>query len=262
MSRAQVHVAHHGAIAVLTLDNPGKRNALAPALLDELQRHLSALLRAGTRAAVLTGHGDAAFSAGYDLDALPEEPDDAWLRDHGPLGPALRALQALPVVAALNGVAVGAGCELALTCDLRVAHPAVTLQMPPVRLGLIYTPPGLQRLLALAGAGLTRDLLLTARALPADEALRAGLLSRVVDAPVVLPTALLLAEEIARGAPLAVAGTRALLDQLTLDGPPRGAAAEEELLGRRRAAWLSPEARAARATARARRGRRAAVPSE
>ena len=99
MSRAQVHVAHHGAIAVLTLDNPGKRNALSPALLDELQRHLSALLRAGTRAAVLTGHGDAAFSAGYDLDALPEEPDDAWLRDHGPLGPALRALQALPVVA-------------------------------------------------------------------------------------------------------------------------------------------------------------------
>lgn len=248
----QVHLTRHGAVAVLAIDNPGKRNALSPPLLADLQRHLTELSGQGARAAVLTGHGDAAFSAGYDLDALPEEPDDAWLRDHGPLGPALRALGALPVVAALNGVAVGAGCELALTCDLRVAHPAVTLQMPPVRMGLIYTPDGLQRLLALAGAGLARDMLLTARAVPADEARAAGLVDRVVAADAVLPTALALAQEISRGAPLAVQGTRALLDQLILRGPPSDPAEAEALLQRRREAWTSAEARAARAAFRER----------
>lgn len=243
----EVRCERRGAIAVLTLDRPARRNAVGPASLAALARHLREQAAAGARAAVLTGAGDVAFCAGYDITALPDEPDDEWLRGHGPLAEALDAFAALPVVAALNGLAVGAGCELALRCDLRVAHPGVSLRMPPVRLGLIYTPEGLNRLAALAGAGLARDMLLTARAVSADEALAAGLLSRVVPAAAVLDEALALAEAITRGAPLAVAGTRDLLDRLLLGGPRLSEEEDAELLARRRAAWQSPEARAARA---------------
>jgi enoyl-CoA hydratase/carnithine racemase len=168
-------------VAVLTLHHAAKRNALDAALCQAIEQALHTAAAEGAQAAVLTGEGPV-FCAGSDISSLPEEPDPAWLRGHGPLQSAMYAVSQgpLPVVAALNGPAIGAGCELALSCDLRVAHPEVTLQMPPVRLGLIYTPEGIQRLIALCGLGRTRELLLTARAIDAAEALSWGLLNRVV----------------------------------------------------------------------------------
>jgi enoyl-CoA hydratase/carnithine racemase len=252
MTAGAVTVKRQGDVALLTFGNPRKRNALDPALLGDLTDALLDLSAAGARAVVLAGEG-AIFSAGYDIAALPEEPDDAWLRHHGPLGPALRTLAQVPTVAALTGPAIGSGCELALTCDLRVAHPGAVLQMPPVRMGLIYTPEGVLRLIALAGGGLAREMLLTARPVPADEALRAGLVNRVVPAEEVVPVALELAQEIARGAPLAVRGTKWLLDQLLLSGPALPVSVAEELARRRREAWASADAREARAAFRERR---------
>jgi enoyl-CoA hydratase/carnithine racemase len=243
-------------IAHLVLDHPAKRNALAPALLSGLCEVIEQAARDGARAAVLSGAGST-FSAGYDITALPEEPDGEWLRGHGPLAAALRCVSQgpLPVIAALNGAAIGAGCELALACDLRVAHPGVRLQMPPVRLGLIYTPEGVARLIALCGLGRARELLLTAQPIEAGAALQCGLLSRVVPEERLLETAFELARQVAELPPQAVQGTRILIESLILRGGGGAGpgAGDDGILKLREAAWRSPEARAARAAFRSRR---------
>lgn len=242
-------IERRDAVAILTLSNPQKRNALDPPMLDALCAALERLPGEGTRAVVLTGAGDRAFSSGYDLAALPGgnvSPTD------NPLARAIDAIVdgPLPVIAALNGLAVGGGCELAASCDLRVAHDAVTLTMPPVRLGIVYAPRGLLRFLALIGASRTRELFLTAQPVEAARALGWGLVDRVVPAAEVLPTALTLATEIARGAPLAVAGTRRILDRILPPLPPALAAELAELQVR---AWTSEDASEARAAFREKR---------
>ena len=233
-------------IALLVFDHVAKRNALDPAQLEALCEAIERSAADGARAAVLTGAGGT-FSAGYDITALPEEPDADWLRGHGPLAAALRCVSQgpIPVVAALNGAAIGAGCELALACDLRVAHPGVHLQMPPVRLGLIYTPEGIARLIALCGLGRAREILLLARPIDAQAALGCGLLSRIVPAEHVQETAIELARQMAELPPQAVHGTRVLIESLVRGGPDADEAAA--LFRLREAAWRSPEARAARA---------------
>jgi enoyl-CoA hydratase len=198
---------------------------------------------------VLTGAGELAFSSGYDIAALPDAPSAP--ADH-PLARALDALAegALPVVAALNGQAIGGGCELAATCDLRVAHPRVTLMMPPVRLGIIYSPRGLQRFVSLCGASRTRELFLTAAPVEAARALEWGLVDRVVPPEEVLSTALALAGAMAQHAPLAVRGTRRVLERLLPSLQPDVAAELAELQVR---AWTSDDAREARAAFREKR---------
>jgi enoyl-CoA hydratase/carnithine racemase len=202
-----VRVERRGEIALLTLDNLAKKNALDPVMLLALCDQLAAQAALGARAAVLTAEGEL-FSSGFDLDALDgsataAQPVEAAVRAivHGPL----------PVIAALNGLCIGGGCELASACDLRVAHPGVALQMPPVRLGLVYPAFGLRRFVALIGASRTRELFLTAERISAATALGWGLVDRVVPAEEVLATAMDLARAIARGAPSAIRGTRALL---------------------------------------------------
>jgi len=240
-------------IATITLRNETKRNALEPGMLDALCDALARLPDEGVRAVVLTGAGDRAFSAGYDIGALERAAADPPADDaHNPLAPALAAIARgpLPVVAALNGLAIGGGCELAATCDLRVAHPGVTLAMPPVRLGIAYAPEGLARFVALIGMARTRELFLTAHPVPAERALAWGLVDRVVPPGDVLSTARTLATEIARGAPLAVRGTRRLLEELL---PRLTDEAEREIDALRRAAWTSADAAEARAAFREKR---------
>lgn len=245
---SELLIERRGAIALLTLSNPQKRNALDPPLCDALSDALARLPGEGARAAVLTGEGDRAFSSGFDLSALPDEPELA----HNPLARMLARVAGgeLPVIAALNGVAVGGGCELAATCDLRVAHPQVTLTMPPVRLGIVYSPDGLARFVSLIGASRTRELFLTAQPVDVARALAWGLVDRVVEPAEVLPTAIALAEEIAKGAPLAVRGTRHVLERLR---PPLAPEAQAELAELQRAAWSSEDAREARRAFRERR---------
>jgi enoyl-CoA hydratase/carnithine racemase len=234
-------------LAVVTLQNEKKKNALDPAMLDALCAALQRFPEEGVRAVVLTGGGDF-FSSGYDISALPAGAAPTT----NPMGPALSAIAdgPLPVVAALNGPAIGGGCELAATCDLRVAHEAVTLTMPPVRLGLVYAPAGLRRFVALCGLSRTRELFLTAQPVPATRALGWGLCDRVVGKDEVLATALALATEMARGAPLALAGTRRALELLQ---PQLDAAAATELAGLMQQAWMSEDAAEARAAFREKR---------
>jgi enoyl-CoA hydratase/carnithine racemase len=247
MNEGRIDVERREEIAILTLVNEKKRNALDPPMLDALCGELERLPAEGARAVVLTGAGDV-FSSGYDLAALPAGAAPA----ENPLGRALSAIAdgPLPVVAALNGAAIGGGCELAATCDLRVAHAAVTLTMPPVRLGLVYAPSGLRRFVALCGLSRTRELFLTAAPVPAERALGWGLVDRVVARDEVLPAAVALATEMARGAPLALAGTRRVLELAT---PPLDPAAAAEIARLIEQAWLSEDAAEARAAFREKR---------
>ncbi|HXU70307.1 MAG TPA: enoyl-CoA hydratase/isomerase family protein [Polyangia bacterium] len=236
-----IEIERREAIAIVTLMNERKKNALDPTMLDALCAAMARFPGEGVRAVVLTGAGDV-FSSGYDISALPSGAAPSA----NPLGPALAAISdgPLPVVAALNGAAIGGGCELAATCDLRVAHDAVTLMMPPVRLGLVYAPTGLARFVALCGLSRTRELFLTAQPVPAPRAREWGLVDRVVARDEVLPTALAIAEEMARGAPLAVAGTRRALERMM---PRVDGAAAMELAQLMQAAWTSEDAAEARA---------------
>ncbi|MCC6998639.1 MAG: enoyl-CoA hydratase/isomerase family protein [Deltaproteobacteria bacterium] len=238
---ATIGQQRQGDVMVLTLANEAKRNALTPALCRELADAVRALEPAGVRAAVLTGAGNRAFSAGFDLGAL-DHPDASAVDN--PFDPLVDTVAASPVplVCALNGGVFGGGLELAATCDLRVAHPGVKLAIPPARLGIIYSARGLSRMSALVGESRARELFLTARTLDAAEAHAWRLIDHVVPEAEVLPRALALAGDMAALAPLAVQGMRrsfeALLAQRLRLAPEVAAA----LAAAQEAAWRSEDA--------------------
>ncbi len=206
------HPAPH--VARLTISNPAKRNALDRPILDALAETLPGL---DARCVLLTGAGEI-FSAGYDIgdlapDRLAEEA--AELVAH-PFQNALEALDAVevPVVAAMNGHAIGGGLELALSCDLRLAAAGSRMGMPPGRLGLVYSHTGLRRFLDAVGAARTRELFLTARLIDAETAAAWGLVNEVVPREEVAARGLALAVEVASLAPLAQRGNKRVLREL------------------------------------------------
>lgn len=225
----------------ITIDNPAKRNALDHEILDAFA---DVLPRIEARCLLLTAAGKV-FSAGYDIGALPQD-DFARAAEAIVAHPFTAAIEALdaypfPVLAALNGHAIGGGLELALSCDLRVCSADARLGMPPARLGLIYSHTGLRKFIDALGAPRTRELFFTARNVGAEEALRWGLVGEVLPAADVAARGVELAAEIAANAPLSLVGNkrviRALLDaEGTLDP-----ATEEELVALRDACFGSAD---------------------
>ncbi len=169
----------------VTIDSPAKRNALDHDILDALAELVP---RLDARCLVITGTGRV-FSAGYDIAALPQDdfPRAAQAIVAHPFASAIEAVDAYPypVLAALNGHAIGGGLELALSCDLRVCSADARLGMPPARLGLIYSHTGLRKFIDALGAPRTRELFFTARAVGAEEALSWGLVGEIVPADAV-----------------------------------------------------------------------------
>jgi len=200
-------LAREGAVALVTVNRPQVLNALDTPTLDELRRALLELQAdASVRAVILTGSGEKAFVAGADIRELSAlAPADA--REHASRGQAvLDAIESLgkPVIAAVNGFALGGGCELAMGCTLRIAAAHARFGQPEVNLGLMPGFAGTVRLPRLVGKGVALDLLLTGRQIPADEALRIGLVNRVVPGAERMTAARAFAEEIAAKAPIAV----------------------------------------------------------
>ncbi|MFF7655621.1 enoyl-CoA hydratase-related protein [Streptomyces sp. NPDC007983] len=207
-----VRMEADGGILVVTLDRP-KANAIDVATSRALHSAFDRLARdESLRVAVLIGAGQRFFSAGWDLKAAASgEAIDA---DHGPGGFAgLTELFALdkPVIAAVNGLALGGGFELALAADLIVAAGHAEFALPEVTLGMIPDSGGVLRLPRRLPAAVATDLLLTGRRMPAHEAERWGLVNRVVDGPELPEAALRLARDICAGAPLAVAAIKEIL---------------------------------------------------
>jgi len=200
-------LTREGAVAVATINRPQVLNALNTATLHELRRLTLELTDDATvRSVIVTGAGDKAFVAGADIRELGSL-SAADAREHARLGQQVFDLierMGKPVIAAVNGFALGGGCELAMACTLRVAADTARLGQPEVNLGLIPGFGGTQRLTRLIGKGAALDLMLTGRQVGADEALRIGLVNRVVPAASLMSTARALAEDLATRAPLAM----------------------------------------------------------
>ena len=196
-----------GAFAVITITRPQVLNALNAGTIDELRRAVLELKEdPGVRAVILTGAGEKAFVAGADINELAEQsPAQGRAR-------ALRGQHVFdliehmgkPVIAAINGFALGGGCELAMACTLRIAAESASLGQPEVHLGLLPGYGGTQRLPRLVGRGVALDLLLSGRRVSATEALALGLVNRVVAASELMPEARRLAADLAERPPLAV----------------------------------------------------------
>jgi enoyl-CoA hydratase len=195
-----------GAVAIVTVNRPKVLNALNAPTLDELRRTVLALKHDDSvRAVILTGAGDKSFIAGADINELAQQTPVSG-RDHAMRGQhVLDLLENLgkPVIAAINGYALGGGCELAMACTIRVAADTARLGQPEINLGLIPGYGGTQRLARLVGRGRALEILLTGDQISAQEAYRLGLVNRVVPAAELMGEARRLAATLAGRAPVA-----------------------------------------------------------
>jgi enoyl-CoA hydratase len=194
-------------VALVIINRPEKRNALNSATVDELRRVALELKHdAQVRAVILTGAGEKAFVAGADINELAVQTPVGG-RDHAHTGQHVLDLiehMGKPVIAAINGVALGGGCELAMACTLRVAADTARLGQPEITLGIIPGYGGTQRLARLIGKGRALEVLLTGEPLTAEEAWRIGLVNRVVPAAELMSESRKLAHALASRAPVAV----------------------------------------------------------
>jgi enoyl-CoA hydratase/carnithine racemase len=206
------------AVARIRISNPERRNALDHEILDALAETLPRLDHGiESRCVVLTG-APPAFSAGYDLTAIPGatfERDAEALVAH-PFHDAMEALAAhpWPTVAAINGHCLGGGLELAMTCDLRICAAGAKLGMPPAKLGLVYSHTGLRKFIDTLGLARTKELFLTGRNFAAERAERIGLVHEVVEDDAFETAALELAAEIGANAPLSTRGNKRAIEVL------------------------------------------------
>jgi enoyl-CoA hydratase len=213
VSGANLKVDRREGVAVVTIDRPAKLNALDAQTMAELGAAFAELDQdAAVRGVLLTGSGEKAFVAGADIKymgGLGSDEANEW----GDLGhDAARLLETMPkpTIAAINGFALGGGCELALACDLRYASSGAKLGQPEINLGIIPGWGGTQRLARLCGLGFAKDLVLTGRLVEADEALARGLVDGVHDP--VLDKALETARLLATKSPLALAAAKRALN--------------------------------------------------
>jgi enoyl-CoA hydratase len=214
MSESNVKFEYADAVAVLTIDRPKALNALNAATLSELGERVGDLRGAGVRAAVITGAGEKAFVAGADIAAM-EAMDPIEARRFARLGQAVfRSIEELPipVIAAVNGFALGGGLELALACDWILASERARFGQPEINLGIIPGFGGTQRLPRRVGLSRARELIYTGRMVDAQEALRIGLINRIVAADELLAAARETAAELASKAPIAVGQAKAALN--------------------------------------------------
>lgn len=221
-----------GAVRTITLNRPQQRNALPPAdwlrLCDVL---LAVAADRQARVIVLRGAGGRAFSSGYDIGALREleeqgvvlsTPDD-------PFEIALAAVvhHPLPIVAMIDGYAIGGGCTLAAGCDFRIAAASARFGMPPAKLGLVYSATELRPFVDLIGPARTKWMFSSGRIIGAQRAYEYGLVDEVLPDDELEAHVYALAEEIAANAPLSVQGTKAILREMA--GDPSSAAAAERI---------------------------------
>src|SRR5262245_7250025 len=202
-----LQIARNEAIAEVTINRPRVLNALSSETLDELRRTILALKHDdGVRCVIVTGAGDKAFVAGADINELAQQ-SPAGGREYALRGQHIFDLvenMGKPVIAAINGYALGGGCELAMACTLPIPSDNAKLGQPEINLGLIPGYAGTQRLARLIGRGAALELLLTGDPIGAQDALRLGLVNRVVPAADLMSEARRLAGVLAAKAPIAV----------------------------------------------------------
>lgn len=201
-----INYEHEGMVGIITINRPEALNALNSAVLDELNGCLDGIDTNVVRAVVLTGAGNKSFVAGADIGEMsklsPAEGEAFGKKGND----VFRKIETfpIPVIAAVNGFALGGGCEIAMSCDIRICSDNAMFGQPEVGLGITPGFGGTQRLARLIGAGMAKQLIYTARNIKADEALRIGLVNAVYPQEELLGVAKKMAGNIAQNAPIAV----------------------------------------------------------
>lgn len=204
-----------GRILILTLDRPEALNALNDQVLDDLSAALDRVDLAAVRCLIFTGTGEKAFAAGADIAAMADmSPEEAaaFSRKGNDVFRRIETFP-LPTIAAVNGYALGGGCELAMACDIRLCSENAVFGQPEVTLGVTPGFGGTQRLMRLIGMGKAKELIYSARTVKAPEALEMGLVNAVYPAEELLPAAKKLAARIVKNAPIAVRACKAAMNE-------------------------------------------------
>jgi enoyl-CoA hydratase len=214
MGYETITVAREEHVATITLNRPDKLNAINQALVMDLLSAIVELDRDATvRCAILTGAGEKAFAAGADIAAMSgmSSAEALSFAHHGHAVGARLESAHFPVIAAVNGFALGGGCELALACDFIYASDKAKLGQPEVNLGVIPGFGGTQRLARRVGEARARELCMTGDMVGAEEALRIGLVNAIVPHAELLPRVRDVANKIAAKGPLAVAAAKRVI---------------------------------------------------
>ena len=203
-------IEEKGNIAIMTISAPKSLNALNSAILGEIDEYLDEFENGGYRCLIITGDGEKSFVAGADISemaTLGAQQGETFGRKGSEV---FRRIETLPcpVIAAVNGFALGGGCELAMACDIRICSDNAKFGQPEVGLGIIPGFSGTVRLARLVGMGMAKQLIYTGKALRASEALRIGLVNEVLPQEELMNRALELAGQIAANAPLAVSAAK------------------------------------------------------
>ena len=207
-------------ICTLTLNRPHKRNSLSPELVKLLLITFEQLASDGSiRVVVLRGAGDEAFCSGYDIRSLPTVLDDNVQEKLERLKPIESLFQAVvnypfPVIAMLNGMAFGAGCELAVCCDIRIGAEDIRMGMPPAKLGMVYPWEGLKRFIQVIGLRGTREMFFTGHTYRGSRLKELGLVDHLVPRDELTSFTYQMAQEIAANAPLSLKGTKKVINLL------------------------------------------------
>jgi len=230
---AYVRYETEGAIGILTIDRPKALNALNSEVLDDLGAALDGVDLETIRVLILTGSGDKSFVAGADIgemSTLSKEEGTAFGKKGNDLFRRIETFP-IPVIAAVNGFALGGGNEIAMSCDFRICSDNAVFGQPEVGLGITPGFGGTQRLARLVGPGMAKQLVYTARNIKADEALRIGLVNQVTTQEELLSTAKKLASVIAGNAPIAVRACKKAINDGLQQDMDQAVVTEEKLFG-------------------------------
>ncbi len=216
VSKQYILFEQRDSIAIVKLNRPEKLNAMNLDVIAELNTIVDRISNDDNiKVVIITGVGEKAFCAGADIEYMskinPLEAEQYAIKGHG----AMSRIENLnkPVIAAVNGYALGGGCELALACDIRIASKNAVFGQPEVSLGICPGWGGTQRLARIVGIAKAKELIFTGRRINADEALTIGLANKVVELPRLMDEAMALANDIAKNSTLAVRVSKTLINR-------------------------------------------------
>lgn len=222
-----------GQIGIITINHPKALNALNSAVLDELDKTLDAVDQEAIRCLILTGAGEKSFVAGADIgemSTLTKAEGEAFGKKGNDVFRKLETFP-IPVIAAVNGFALGGGCEISMSCDIRICSENAVFGQPEVGLGITPGFGGTQRLARIVGTGKAKEMIYGARNIKAEEAYRIGLVNNVYPAEELMPAAKKLASTIARNAPIAVRNCKRAINEGIQVDMDQAIVIEEKLFG-------------------------------
>lgn len=222
-----------GQIGLITICRPKALNALNSAVLGELDEVLDNVDLQTIRALILTGAGEKSFVAGADIaemSSLTKAEGEAFGKKGNDVFRKLEKFP-IPVIAAVNGFALGGGCEIAMSCDIRICSENAMFGQPETGLGITPGFGGTQRLARLIGAGMAKEMIYAARNISAEDAYRIGLVNKVYPQEELMPAARKLAESIARNAPIAVRNSKKAIDEGLQTDIDQAIVIEEKMFG-------------------------------